>query len=115
MRYIRESLLLIPTISAIFLITDHNIFFASSAQAQSQSMTSICNSNGNGGSCFTTFCSNNQPCQTISSNQPSFVQPADEVITTTTNTTTMQPVEGIPIMQSAEEPTAIQPADEVTE
>jgi hypothetical protein len=109
MRYRRELLLLIPAISAIFFITDYSVFFASSAQAQrqSQSATSVCN--GNGGSCFTTLCSNDQPCQTFSSNQPSFVQPSQEV------TTTMRPVEEIPIMQSAEEATVMQPADEVTE
>ena len=102
-------LLLIPAISAIFFITDYNIFFASSAQAQqqSQSTATVCN----GGSCFTTFCTNDQPCQTFSSNQPSFVQPAQEVPTTTTT----QPVKEIPTMQSAEEPNAMQPVNEATE
>ena len=109
MRYRSELLLLlIPAISAIFLITDYNVFFASTAQAQRQSQSSatVCN----GGSCFTTLCTNDQPCQTFSSNQPSFVQPAQEVPTTTT-----QPVKEIPIMQSAEEPNVMQPVDEATE
>jgi hypothetical protein len=108
MRYRSELLLLlIPAISAIFLITDYNVFFASTAQAQrqSQSAATVCN----GGSCFTTSCSNDQPCQTFSFNQPSSVQPAQEA------TTTMQPDEEIPIMQSTGEATIMQPADEVTE
>ena len=109
MSYRRELLLLIPAISAIFFITDYNAFFAPSAQAlrQSQSTTSVCN--GNSGSCFTTVCSNDQPCQTFSSNQPSFVQPSQEAITT------MQLADEIPVMQSAEEATAMQPVDGVTE
>src|SRR5215207_3855430 len=107
MGYRRELLLLIPAISAIFFITDYNVFFASSAQAlrQSQSTSSVCN----GGSCFITICSNDQPCQTFSSNQPSFVQPSQEA------TTTMQPVDEIPVMQSTSEATPMQPVDEVTE
>jgi hypothetical protein len=107
MRYRTELLLLIPAISAIFFITDYNSFFDSSAQAQrqSQSTATICDD----GSCFTTTCSNDQPCQTFSSNQPSFVKPAQEA------TTTMLPVEEIPVMQSAEEATVMQPTDDVTE
>lgn len=109
MRHRRELLLLIPAISATFFIADYNVFFTSSAEAQrqSQSTTSVCN--GNGGSCFTTVCSNDQPCQTFSSNQPSFVQPAQEA------TTAMQPDEEIPSMQSDEQATVMQPIDEVTE
>ena len=101
MRYRRELLLLIPAISAIFFITDYNSFFDSSAQAQrqSQSTATVCDD----GSCFTTTCSNDQPCQTFSSNQP-----AQEA------TTTMLPVEEIPVTQSAEEATIMQPTDEVT-
>src|ERR671912_282265 len=75
MKYRRELLLLIPTIASIFFITDYNVFFGSNVQAQrqSQSTTSVCNSD----SCFTTVCSNNQPCKTFSSNQPSIIQPAE--------------------------------------
>ena len=95
--------MLIPTIASIFFITDYNVFFGSNVQAQgqSQSTTSVCN----GDSCFTTVCSNNQPCKTFSSNQPSIVQPAEEA-------TTMQPAEEIPIMQTFDETTVIQPAEE---
>jgi hypothetical protein len=109
MRYRSELLLLIPAISAIFFITDYNIFFAFSAQAQQQSQSTTIECTGIGGSCFTISCSNDQPCQTFSSNPPSFVQPAQEV------TTTMQPVEDIPTMQSAEEATVMQPVNEMTE
>ena len=95
--------MLIPTIASIFFITDYNVFFGSNVQAQgqSQSTTSVCN----GDSCFTTVCSNNQPCKTFSSNQPSIVQPAEEP-------TTMQPAEEIPNMQTFDETTVIQPAEE---
>ena len=103
MKYRRELLLLIPTIASIFFITDYNVFFGSNVQAQgqSQSTNSVCN----GDSCFTTVCSNNQPCKTFSSNQPSIVQPAEEA-------TTMQPAEEIPNMQTFDETTVIQPAEE---
>jgi len=103
MKYRRELLLLIPTIASIFFITDYNVFFGSNVQAQgqSQSTTSACN----GDSCFTTVCSNNQPCKTFSSNQLSIVQPAEEA-------TTMQPAEEIPNMQTFDETTVIQPAEE---
>jgi hypothetical protein len=103
MKYRRELLLLIPTIASIFFITDYNVFFGSNVQAQgqSQSTTSVCN----GDSCFTTVCSNNQPCKTFSSNQPSIVQPAEEP-------TTMQPAEEIPNMQTFDGTTVIQPAEE---
>ena len=109
MRYRSELVLLIPAISATLFIADYNVFFASSveAQRQSQSTTSVCN--GNGGSCFTTICSNDQPCQTFSSNQPSFVQPAQET------TAAIQSDEEIPSIQSDEEATVMQPVDEVTE
>ena len=94
--------MLIPTIASIFFITDYNVFFGSNVQAQgqSQSTTSACN----GDSCFTTVCSNNQPCKTFSSNQLSIVQPAEEL--------TMQPAEEIPNMQTFDETTVIQPAEE---
>ena len=87
MRYRRDVLLLVPTITAIFFITDYNVFFDSNVQAerQSQSTNTVCN--GEQDSCFTTFCSNDQPCQTFPSNQlPSIVQPVEEA-------TVMQPVE----------------------
>ena len=87
MRYRRDLLLLLPTITAIFFITDYNVFFDSNVQAerQSQSTNTVCN--GEQDSCFTTFCSNDQPCQTFPSNQlPSIVQPVEEA-------TIMQPVE----------------------
>ena len=89
-------LLLIPTITAIFFITDYNVFFDSNVQAerQSQSTNTVCN--GEQDSCFTTFCSNDQPCQTFPSNQlPSIVQPAEEA-------TVMQPAEEATVMQPVE-------------
>jgi hypothetical protein len=87
----RTLLLLIPAISAIFLVTDYKISFASNAQSLSQTTTTECN----GGSCYTVSCSNDQPCQTFSSDQPS--QEGEEV------TTTMQPPEDTPILQPPED------------
>ena len=83
MRYRRDVLLLVPTITAIFFITDYNVFFDSNVQAerQSQSTNTVCN--GEQDSCFTTFCSNDQPCQTFPSNQlPSIVKPVEEATVT---------------------------------
>jgi hypothetical protein len=96
MRYRRDVLLLIPTITAIFFITDYNVFFDSNVQAerQSQSTNTVCN--GEQDSCFTTFCSNDQPCQTFPSNQlPSIVQPVEEAAIT-------QPVEEAAVTQPVE-------------
>jgi hypothetical protein len=108
MRYRRDVLLLVSTITAIFFITDYNVLFDSNVQAerQSQSTNTVCN--GEQDSCFTTFCSNDQPCQTFPSNQlPSSVQPAEEA-------TVMQPAEGATVMQPAEGATVMQPAEEAT-
>ena len=96
MRYRRDVLLLLPTITAIFFITDYNVFFDSNVQAerQSQSTNTVCN--GDQDSCFTTFCSNDQPCQTFPSNQlPSIVQPVEEATVT-------QPVEEATVTQPVE-------------
>jgi hypothetical protein len=108
MRCNRALLLLIPAISAIFLTTNYNVSFASGTQSLSQSTIVECN--GIGGSCYTVSCSNDQPCQTFSSNQPSFVQPSQKVTTTTT-----QPVEETPIMQSADDGIVMQPIEDSTE
>jgi hypothetical protein len=93
----------------MFPVIDYNIFFASSAQALSQTTITKCSSIG---SCYTVSCLNGQPCQTFSSNQPSSVQPSQEV-----TTTTMQPVEveETPIMQPVEEDNVMQPADVTTD
>jgi hypothetical protein len=96
MRYRRDVLLLVPTITAIFFIADYNVFFDSNVQAerQSQSTNTVCN--GEQDSCFTTFCSNDQPCQTFPSNQlPSIVQPVEEAAVT-------QPVEEAAVTQPVE-------------
>ena len=112
MRYRRDVLWLVPTITAIFFITDYNVLFDSNVQAerQSQSTNTVCN--GEQDSCFTTFCSNDQPCQTFPSNQlPSeeatVMQPAEEA-------TVMQPAEEATVMQPAEEATVMQPVEEAT-
>jgi hypothetical protein len=105
MRYRRDVLLLMPTIAAIFFITDYNVFFDSNVQAerQSQSTNTVCN--GEQDSCFTTFCSNDQPCQTFPSNQlSSIVQPVEEATVT-------QPVEEATVTQPVEEATVTQPVE----
>jgi hypothetical protein len=105
MRYRRDVLLLMPTIAAIFFITDYNVFFDSNVQAerQSQSTNTVCN--GEQDSCFTTFCSNDQPCQTFPSNQlSSIVQPVEEATVT-------QPVEEATVTQPVEEATVKQPVE----
>ena len=107
MKYNRAILLLIPAISAIFLLTDYNISFASGAQSSSQGTIVECNGSD---SCYTISCSNDRPCETFSSNQPPFVQPSQEVTTATT-----QPVEETPIMQSADDGIVIQPIEDSTE
>ena len=117
MRYRRDVLLLVPTITAIFFITDYNVFFDSNVQAerQSQSTNTVCN--GEQDSCFTTFCSNDQPCQTFPSNQlPSIVQPVEEatVMQPVEEATVMQPVEEATVMQPVEEATVMQPVEEAT-
>jgi hypothetical protein len=114
MRYRRDVLLLVSTITAIFFITDYNVLFDSNVQAerQSQSTNTVCN--GEQDSCFTTFCSNDQPCQTFPSNQlPSIVQPAEEatVMQPAEEATVMQPAEGATVMQPAEEATVMQPVE----
>src|SRR5215210_7134012 len=96
MRYRRDVLLLMLTMTTIFFITDYNVFFGSNVQAerQSQSTNTVCN--GEQDSCFTTFCSNDQPCQTFPSNQlPSIVQPVEEATVT-------QPVEEATVTQPVE-------------
>jgi hypothetical protein len=117
MRYRRDVLLLVPTITAIFFIADYNVFFDSNVQAerQSQSTNTVCN--GEQDSCFTTFCSNDQPCQTFPSNQlPSIVQPVEEatVMQPVEEATVMQPVEEATVMQPVEEATVMQPVEEAT-
>jgi hypothetical protein len=105
MRYNRALLLLIPAISAIFLAPNYNVSFASDVQSLSQATIIECS----GGSCYTVSCSNDQPCQTLSSDQPSFVQPSQKVTTTTT-----QPVEETPIMKSADDRIVMQPIEDPT-
>jgi hypothetical protein len=103
MIYNRAILLLIPAISAIILITDNSIAFAYSPQSQSQIVQCT------NGSCYRLSCINGQ-CQTFPSNQPSFVQPSQDV-----TPTTVQPLEETPTMRSADQAaTVTQPNDATT-
>jgi hypothetical protein len=98
MRDQKDLLLLIPMITAMFFIGDYSFPFSSYAYAerQAQSTNTICYGSDN--SCYTTFCSDNQPCQTLSSN------PDEEA-------TVMQPDEEATVMQPDEEATVMQPVE----
>jgi cobalamin biosynthesis protein CobT len=69
MRDQKDLLLLIPTIAAMLFLVDYSFSFSYGyAERQSQSTNTICYGSDN--SCYTTFCSDDQPCQTLSSDQP---------------------------------------------
>src|SRR5918999_1285636 len=96
MGYRRELLFLIPALASIFFIIDSNFFLSSNVQAQRQSQSTTNACNGDTDSCLTTICSNDQPCQTFPSDQPTFVQPVretSEIMQTDEETIVMQPVE----------------------
>src|SRR5918999_2908178 len=110
MRDQKVLLLLIPTIAAMSFLVDYSFLFSYGyAERQSQSTNTICYGSDN--SCFTTFCSDDQPCQTLSSDQPdeevAVMQPDEEVAV-------MQPDEEVDVMQPDEEVAVMQPV-EVTE
>ena len=97
----KDLLLLIPTIAVIFFLVGYSFLFSYGyAERQSQSTNTICYGSAN--SCYTTFCSDDQPCQTLSSDQP------DEEVAV------MQPDEEVAVMQPDEEVAVMQPV-EVTE
>jgi hypothetical protein len=101
MRDQKGLLLLIPMVTVIIFLVDYSFLFSYGyAERQSQSTNTICYGSAN--SCYTTFCSDDQPCQTLSSDQP------DEEIAV------MQPDEEIAVMQPDEEIAVMQPV-EVTE
>ncbi|HEU4447896.1 MAG TPA: hypothetical protein VFR94_24715 [Nitrososphaeraceae archaeon] len=82
-------ILLIPMIAVIIFLVDYSFLFSYGyAERQSQSTNTICYGSAN--SCYTTFCSDDQPCQTLSTDQPdkevAVMQPDEEVAV-------MQPVE----------------------
>ncbi len=110
MRDQKDLLLLLPMIAAMFFLVDYSILFSNAyAERQSQTTNTICYGSDN--SCYTTFCSNDQPCQTLSSDQPdeevAVMQPDEEVAV-------MQPDEEVAVMQPDEEVAVMQPV-EVTE
>jgi hypothetical protein len=101
MRDQKDLLLLLPIIAAMFFLVDYDFLFSYGyAERQSQSTNTICYGSDN--SCYTTFCSDDQPCQTLSSDQP------DEEVAV------MQPDEEVAVMQPDEEVAVMQPV-EVTE
>src|SRR5918996_4047850 len=110
MRDQNDLLLLIPTIAVIIFLVDYSFLFSYGyAERQSQSTNTICYGDAN--SCYTTFCSDDQPCQTLPLDQPdeevAVMQPDEEVAV-------MQPDEEVAVMQPDEEVAVMQPV-EVTE
>jgi hypothetical protein len=89
MRDQKGLLLLIPMIAVIIFLVDYSFLFSYGyAERQSQSTNTICYGSAN--SCYTIFCSDAQPCQTLSSDQP------DEEVAA------MQPDEEVAVMQPVE-------------
>lgn len=82
--------------TAIVFVAMGSAFSASSIEAerQSQTTTNVCN--GDDDSCYTTICSDDQPCYSFPSNEPSPMQPAEE-------TTIMEPVEETTIMEPVDD------------
>jgi hypothetical protein len=110
MRDQKDLLFLIPTIAVIIFLVGYSFLFSYGyAERQSQSTNTICYGSAN--SCYTTFCSDDQPCQTLPSDQPdeevAVMQPDEEVAV-------MQPDEEVAVMQPDEEVAVMQPV-EVTE
>ena len=110
MRDQKDLLFLIPTIAVIFFIVGYSFLFSYGyAERQSQSTNTICYGSAN--SCYTTFCSDDQPCQTLSSDQPdeevAVMEPDEEVAV-------MEPDEEVAVMEPDEEVAVMEPV-EVTE
>jgi hypothetical protein len=101
MRDQKDLLLLVSMMAVIIFLVDYSFLFSYGyAERQSQSTNTICYGSAN--SCYTTFCSDDRPCQTLSSDQP------DEEVAV------MQPDEEVAVMQPDEEVAVMQPV-EVTE
>ena len=96
MKRIRDFTMIILMTAAIVFIALGN-FSASSinAERQSQTSTSICDDDS---TCYTTVCSDNQPCLSFPSNVPSSMStlPVEESVV-------MEPVQEAPVMQPAED------------
>ena len=86
MKHIRNHSMIILMIASIVFIALGNVFSASTiAEGQSQTTSSVCNDDG---TCYTTICSGDQPCESFPSNDPSIMS--------------MQPVEEITVMESVQ-------------
>jgi hypothetical protein len=95
MKHIRNHSMIILMIASIIFIALGNMFSASTiAEGQSQTTSSVCNDDG---TCYTTICSGDQPCESFPSNDPSSMsmQPAEEI-------SVMEPVQNDPITQPGE-------------
>jgi hypothetical protein len=94
MKHIRNHSMIILMTASIIFIALGNVFSASTiAEGQSQTTSSVCNDDG---TCYTTICSGDQPCQSFPSNDPSSVSmPVEESVV-------REPVQEVPIMQPVE-------------
>jgi hypothetical protein len=95
MKHFRNHSMIILMIASIIFIALGNLFSVSSvAELQSETSSSVCNDNG---TCYTTICSGDQPCQSFPSNDPSSMsmQPVQE-------SAVMKPVQEDPITHPVE-------------
>jgi len=93
MKHIQDNSFLLVLIAALVFLALGSSFLASSlAETRSQVSSSVCNKDG---TCHTTVCSDDQPCQSFPPNELS--------------STSMRPVENSIVMEPVEETTVMEP------
>ena len=98
MKHIQDNSFLLVLIAALVFLALGSSFLASSlAETRSQVSSSVCNKDG---TCHTTVCSDDQPCQSFPPNELS--------------STSMLPVENSIVMEPVEETTVMEPVEETT-
>jgi hypothetical protein len=98
MKHIQDNSFLLVLIAALVFLTLGSSFLASSlAETRSQVSSSVCNKDG---TCHTTVCSDDQPCQSFPPNELSSIS--------------MRPVENSIVMEPVEETTVMEPVQETT-
>ena len=98
MKHIQDNSFLLVLIAALVFLALGSSFLASSlAETRSQVSSSVCNKDG---TCHTTVCSDDQPCQSFPPNELS--------------STSMRPVENSIVMEPVEETTVMEPVEETT-
>jgi hypothetical protein len=102
MKHIQDNSFLLVLISALVFLALGSSFLASSlAETRSQVSSSVCNKDG---TCHTTVCSDDQPCQSFPPNELSStsMRPVE-------NSIAMEPVEVTTVMEPVEETTGMEP------